>query len=140
MHATIGNHIDEIIFKQRYGFLTKIYKIALSFGFRVIMKLLKIRKLPAHGGRTIVITGPDGSGKSTLVSGISDEISKTLPVVNMNIGRPYGAFINSYLDKRRQNFEWETEYKFFNELKIAFCWAIFIAISRLIACWRCYLF
>ncbi len=61
------------------------------FGVRITARVLRrmAKKTPVPTGLVVAVTGCDGSGKSTLVRGLADQLSRHLNVHVVHLGRPH---------------------------------------------------
>lgn len=95
MEATLCSHPWRRFSKARV-----ISQILAQFSARALFKLLRIKKIISGNGRIVVISGPDGAGKSTLVSALIS-LHKTIQVTGgASLGRPYGRLINTLIGMR----------------------------------------
>ena len=74
--------------------------ILTQFFYRAFLKFFRISKIIGGGGKIVVISGPDGAGKSTLVNNLFS-LHKTIQATSRaSLGRPYGRLINSLIEMR----------------------------------------
>ena len=88
--------------KKRYNAYYLFVLFIRSFLCRAFKKFFQFKKIPISGGKIIIISGPDGSGKSTLCKTLLANIGQIYTCAQLNVGRPYGTLLNSYLDKRSE--------------------------------------
>jgi adenylate kinase family enzyme len=62
-----------------------------------IMSLMPSKRISASGGRTVVILGSDGAGKSTLVKNLGQSFSSKIDVCNLYMGLPKPSKSNNPL-------------------------------------------
>lgn len=125
----------ELNASPRLSALAFSFQLLRSFFLRLYGKLISLKKLPNNGGKIVVITGPDGSGKSTLVKHVSKNLSAIYKVRSMNVGRPYGKFINNRLDQSSETKKKIKKNTVRRSRGLIILRAMIVAFLRYCACW-----
>ncbi|MFH1357420.1 MAG: hypothetical protein ABII18_09855 [bacterium] len=80
---------------RRYSFFTEHYLKGYEFIKRVVARIgPRKRKVFAHGGLVIAITGSDATGKSTVSSHINEWLKKAFTVRLIHAGKPPAGLLN----------------------------------------------
>jgi len=102
-HLEIPSPFTSLIFrfknysKLRFFFLLLPFLRIFNFLNRLLNKVFyKNKKIFCKKGFVVSICGVDGSGKSTLVRGISNKFSEIITVRKMNLGNPFPYLLNIY--------------------------------------------
>ncbi|HUH52337.1 MAG TPA: deoxynucleoside kinase [Flavobacterium sp.] len=64
---------------------------------RIFPNAIKGSKIPAHGGRIFAFIGGDGAGKSTNISKLKKNLSKTFKTTSIHIGKPPMSLVGGCL-------------------------------------------
>ena len=130
--------IPELQKFRRYSKLKEFFLVGLQFFVRASFKFIGIKKLIPLRGKIVVITGPDGSGKTTLVDKIHRNHSSIQKTYKKNLGRPYGVVLNNVISSKsrlRRKSVASSSQDTLHEIK-----AVLIAFLRLYAAIKCYFY
>ena len=72
--------------KKRYNAYYLFVLFIRSFLCRAFKKFFQFKKIPISGGKIIIISGPDGSGKSTLCKTLLANIGQIYTCAQLNVG------------------------------------------------------
>ena len=91
----------------RYKKYSLTYRRLLSFIKRIINKIFyKRKKLFRDTGFIVAISGPDGSGKSSIIEGLDNKFSSFISCKHGSLGKPQGRLMEAlrvFFNKHRKN-------------------------------------
>lgn len=97
--------LDVISTQKRFSDILS-FLIELRFLFKIIIKkIFKYKKFRLKKNIFIFISGPDGSGKTTLISDFEDLFSRYFKTKKYNIGKPFPKFLENIFIKRKEKKE-----------------------------------
>lgn len=83
------------------SFLVSFYRLnrnrVRNFVNKIISNPIKGSKIPENGGRIYAFIGGDGAGKSTNISKLERNLSKTFKTTSIHIGKPPKSFLGAIL-------------------------------------------
>lgn len=149
--AKENNFCKDLTVVRRLNKLSSAFLIGFSFANRVLQKVFRYKKVIPNKGLVVVLCGPDGCGKSTILKELSVYLSKFMGCRSISLGRPYGRLLNFILDWKK-SFKNESIVKANSLMPTRdrkpiwvrntrnICTALLIANFRLLAYWKACLY
>jgi len=100
----VRKKIDAYLRYKKYSLMFRRLK---SFNQRIINKIFfKRKKLFKGNGLIIAISGPDGSGKSSIIEGLNSKFSTFISCKHGSLGKPQGKIVEAlrvFFNKQNRN-------------------------------------